>query len=221
MPSTWQIPAYVALARQAAATLGASNDATVRAILAQWQCEQPNPAPWPPIHNNPGNLSRAIGWLGGPPPPLATSAPGAWFLYAYPTPEAGALAYATYLLRSARYPAAIAAARRGDAAGFLTAVCNAGYGTRLACCLGLLPQVTLPTPAPAVPRWRCVRGPMRIRSGLSVSAPVVGYITLGQVVAGQSIAGGAYTMPGGPTSSLWIALGGGRYVAAAGFTRIS
>lgn len=143
-------PAYVGLARLAAVKIGADNDETVRAILAQWSCEQPVPAPWPPPHNNPGNLTRLIGALGGPAPPVATAPPGTGLLYTYPSPEAGAIAYATYLLASSRYGAAIAAARNDDATGFLTAVSAGGYGTRLGCALGVLPTVTLPAP-PAPP----------------------------------------------------------------------
>lgn len=220
MSDIWQDPRWVTLARRADFALGTSNDATVRAILAQWACEQGASRPYPPVHDNPGNLTRLIGSLGGPPPPLATTAPGAGFLYAYSTPEAGTDAYARYLLSSSRYPAAIAAARRGDAVGFLTAVCNGGYGTRLSCCLSVLPDVTLPAPAPAPARFRCVRGPMRVRTAPSLGAAIVGLIGVGSVVSGSIVTGGQYSMPNG-SSTLWLETTPGRYSAALGFERIS
>lgn len=216
MSSLWQVPGYVTLAHQAAAILRANNDATVRAILAQWSCEQPYPAPWPPIHNNPGNLTRLIGSLGGPPPPTAVHAPGAGLLYAYPTALAGAEAYATYLVRSSRYAGALAAARRGDAHGFLVDVCASGYGTRLTCCLDQLGRVTLPPPAPPVHRFQAAANGIRVRVGPTTAAAVVGHVNEGQVIAGVLVNGGAYTGPHG-TARSWIHETGSRYAAAAWF----
>lgn len=219
MALTWQIPDYVYLARQAASALGAANDPTIRAILAQWQCEQPRPAPWPPVHNNPGNLTRAIGSLGGPVPPVATTAPGAGLLYAYATPQAGAAAYARYLVASSRYPAALAAARASNGLGFLTAVCDAGYGTRLSCCASLYAQVALPPAPPALHRYRCALGPMRVRSAPSLSGTILGLVGVGSYATGHPVAGGPYTL-GGHSSTTWLELAPGRYTAAAGFVQV-
>ena len=223
---TWQVPGYVALARQAASAIGAPHDAIVRAILAQWQCEQPSPAPWPPVHNNPGNLTRLIGALGGPPPPVATSWPGKGLLYAYQSPQAGAAAYATYLLRSSRYGTALAHARAGDGAGFLQLVCEAGYGTRASCCASLFARSTLPAPAPPAPppaavppRWRCVAGPVNIRTAAGTTAGIIGAVRVGQIIAGTHVSGGAYHA-GRATRSDWIELRRGAYCAAAFFVRI-
>lgn len=220
MARTWEVPGYVVLAQRANARLGGTSEAGVRAILAQWQCEQPDPAPWPPVHDNPGNLTRNIGSLGGPPPPTATTAPGAGLLYQYATPEAGADAYATYLLRSSRYPAAVAAIRRGDEVGFLTAVCNGGYGTRLSCCLSLLAEVVYPTPATTARRFVCTAGPVRVRTTPSLSGSIVGLVGVGSVIAGTLVTGGRYVV-GTQSSTLWVAMGPDRYTAALCFRATS
>lgn len=219
MSETWQQPAYVGLARRSAAILGAPHDAIVRAILAQWQCEQPSPAPWPPIHNNPGNLTRHIGALGGPPPPVATTSPGIGLLYVYPTPVAGGDAYSHYLLASSHYGAAIAAARRGDATGFLELIAAGGYGTRASCMLGLLPHVTLPPPPPTTPRWRCEARTVNVRRSPHTSAPIVGQVHGGDLVSGPLVVGGAY-QANGRTFYDWVELSAQRFTAAAFYRRI-
>lgn len=209
---TWQDGRWVTLARQSAAILGASHPAIVLAILCQWQCEQPNPAPWPPVHNNPGNLTRAIGTEDGEPHSLATSAPGAGLLYVYGTPEVGAAAYARYLLTSPRYPAAIRAARAGLAHDFLAAIDAGGYGTRLSCMLDLLAAAVLPPSTATAPRWRCAAAKVNIRSGPGLAYRVVGSVSGGQVVTGWMVAGGPYSS-GGEVRTGWIMLSSGRYTA--------
>lgn len=220
MSSTWQIPGYVSLARQAAAILGAHNDAGVRAILAQWQCEQPDPAPWPPIHNNPGNLTRDIGSLDGEPHRLASTAPGAGFLYSYATPEVGAAAYAHYLLNSRRYGAALAAIRAGNASSFLQHVCAAGYGTRVTCCLELLPHVTIAPPVTATPRWLCEFHSVNIRSGPGVNYRIVGTVNAGAVVEGWPVVGGPYHVNGVEYTG-WLRLAGEHYTGHAFYRRFA
>jgi hypothetical protein len=219
----WQVPGYVALAREAAAILGAHSDAAVRAILAHWACEQPSPAHWPPVHRNPGNLTRSIGTLDGTPHALATSAPGAGFLYVYATPEAGAAAYARYVLHSSRYGPGVAALRRGDAVGYLTDVCTHGYGTRLRCCLDELPAVTLPPaprpPVPAAPRWACTARSVNVRATPSSRARIVGTVRAGTVVRGRVVTGSAYVANGRARRD-WIALGGAHFTAAGFYRRL-
>lgn len=205
MASTWERPEWVAIARRAAAALDADHDVAVRAILAHWQCEQPSPAPWPPIHRNPGNLTRRIGSLGGPPPAIATTAPGAGLLYVYPTPEAGAAAYARYLLTSARYRGAIHELRIGSGAGFLSGVCRAGYGTRETCCLHLYAIARLPPPAPRFHRFRAQHDRIRIRHAPSMAAAIVGYAHAGQVVSGPIYHRGTYHRAGRQYDT-WIEL---------------
>lgn len=220
MSLTWQDPRWVALARAAAAELGASNDATVSAILAQWQCEQPRPAPWPPVHNNPGNLTGLIGGLDATPHSLATSAPGVGYLYQYATPGAGAVAYARYLLHSSRYPSAVAAARAGNGTAFLQSVTSGGYGTRLSCCLSLLAQVHL-APAPdAVPLWQCTASVVNVRSGAGTGFAVIGHATAGAKVHGWPVPGGPYPAAG-IVRTTWLNIGSGRYAAAWFFRRIA
>jgi hypothetical protein len=123
-------PRYQPLAAIAAGAIGASGSSdVVRAILAQWQCEQAANA-WPPARNNPGNVTNAalasVGWIvhdGSGVPKKAQFA----------TPEQGAQAYAYLLVQAHRYETAIARARAGDGGGFLRAVTDAGYGTRYSC----------------------------------------------------------------------------------------
>lgn len=219
MSETWQWPGYVTIARQAAAALAAPNDPIVRAILAQWQCEQPNPTPWPPLHNNPGNLTRYIGNLDGEPHGLATTSPGAGLLYTYATPAIGAAAYARYLLGSSRYPVAIAAARRADAAGFLQHVCAAGYGTQVTCCLSLLSRVVLAPPPLDVTSWRCAYPHVNVRSGPTMAAGIVGTVLGGSIVDGPEVIGGPY-VAAGRTYSGWIKLGATRYTPHAYYQQL-
>jgi len=127
------LSAYTTLARRAASRLGTSSNNIVRAILAQWTCEQPGA--WPPVHNNPGFVTVGALSSVGISAAYATSSPGAGFLAQFGSPEAGADAYAGLLSRGARYAAVRTAARVGDGEGFLRAVTSAGYGTRLSCCL--------------------------------------------------------------------------------------
>jgi len=123
-------PRYQPLAAIAAGALGASGQSdVVRAILAQWQCEQ-SPNAWPPARNNPGNVTNgalaSVGWVvheGSGVPKKAQFA----------TPEQGAQAYGYLLAQANRYRTAVARARAGDGAGFLKAVTDAGYGTRYSC----------------------------------------------------------------------------------------
>lgn len=218
MPATWQDPRWVSLARQSAAILGTHSEAIVGAILAQWQCEQPYPAPWPPIHNNPGNITRAVQDLDQEPHRLATVSPGRGLLYVYATPEVGAAAYAHCLLNSRRYPRAIRSARAGDARGFLTHICLAGYGTRLSCCLDELARVHLAAPPVAgSPRWRCGTTAVNVRTGPGVRFPVVGQVHRGQVVSGPEVTGAAYSVRG-HTYTGWIRMAANRFTAHAFYT---
>lgn len=214
MANVWQLQGYVALAHRAAHAIGAPSDSVVKAILALWACEQPNPAPWPPIHDNVGNLTRLIGSLGGPPPPVARTAPGVGLLYVYPTPEAGADAFARYLLTSARYRTAIAAARAGDGRTFIIRVCANGYGTRLSCVLGELPRVTLPAPPPRFHHWRCTADQVRVRIAPNGGASVIGFHRTGDVIVGPVVHGGGYPFHG-QVHSTWIEASPGHYTASA------
>lgn len=220
MSELWQLPGYVALARREAARLGAAHDYAAAAILAQWQCEQPEPAPWPAPHNNPGNLTRFIGALDGEPHSVATARPGAGLLYVYATMTAGADAYANYLLRSTRYARALDALRAANPTAFLTDVCNAGYGTRLACVLSILPIIRLAPPAAPVHRWQCAADVVNVRALPNVSARIVGSITRGQIVTGPEVSGGPYRA-GGSTYVGWIELSPGRYTAHAFYRQLS
>lgn len=105
-----------------------------RAILAQWQCEQPGNA-WPPVLNNPGfvTLGALHSWglnLGA----VCGRQYASFCLARFPTPEAGADAYAGGVLRGSRYRHALAAARAGHGLAFLAAITSAGWGTRYTCC---------------------------------------------------------------------------------------
>jgi len=220
MAETWQVPGYVSLARSVASILAAPNDSTVRAILALWQCEQPNPAPWPPVHNNPGNLTRAIGSLGGPPPPVARTPPGVGLLYVYPTPTAGADAFAHYLRNSARYVTALVDARAGRGLAFALAVCAAGYGTRGSCVASLYPAAHLPNVPLPVHNWRAIADHVRVRARPSITGRITGEVRTRQVVAGVAVAGGPYPVAGGHDRT-WIEESPGRFVAAAFFRRVS
>ena len=211
---------WVSLARQSAAIMGVHDDRIVAAILAQWACENGADRAWPPPHNNPGNITRDVLDLDGEPHRLATTPPGVGFLYLYATPEVGAAAYAHCLLRSRRYPRAIASARAGDARGFLTHVCNAGYGTRLACCLIELERMHLATTVPPhSPRWRCGTLAVNVRTGPGVRYPVVGQVHRGQVVTGPEVTGAAYSVRG-RTFTGWIKMAANRYTAHAFYTHV-
>lgn len=212
MAETWEQPAYVSLARTSAGILAAPHDDTVRAILAQWQCEQPSPAPWPPVHNNPGNLTRAIGTLDSTPHTLAPSPPGQGLLYAYGSPWAGASAYAHYLLNSRRYPAAVAAARAGDGRGFLIAVDKGGYGTQLRCMLDRYAIAHLAPPPPLQDRWEVLADRTRVRSGPGIRYPIVDHLAKGQIVVGTEVSGDGYPS-GGTTRYGWVRIGSARYFA--------
>lgn len=214
MAELWTLPAWQALAREAARTLGAEHTDTVAAILAQWQCEQPEPAPWPPIHDNPGNLTRHIGGLDGEPHRLATTAPGVGLLYVYASPDIGALAYAHYLLNSSRYRLAVAKARAGDGPGFLAAVCDAGYGTRLGCCTAVYRRIHLPAPHPVAPEWVCLAATVNVRRGPGTGYAVTGHVHKGNRVAGVTVPGDPYTA-GGKRYSQWLRIGTGQYTARA------
>lgn len=225
MARLWQEAGYVSMARTAAAILGASHASVVDAILAQWSCEQPNPAPWPPVHNNPGNLTKAIGTLDATPHRIATTPPGAGLLYLYATPEAGAEAYAHYLANAARYHAAVAQARAGNGLAFIVAVCEAGYGTQVGCVRSLYatiagaPVTAGPVSQPAAaPEWICTASVVNIRSGPGTDHSIVGAVHLGQRVAGSVVRGGPYTV-GRTAESLWLDLGHGRYTAEAYYRR--
>ncbi|MGH2512944.1 MAG: hypothetical protein ACRDGQ_09675 [Candidatus Limnocylindrales bacterium] len=142
-------PAYQALAASAAAELGNSSPAIVRAILAQWQCEIGN-ASYPPPRNNPGNMARgAAQGIGAP----FTVAPGpnpqpGNPIVTFPSAAAGAHAYAAGIRAYARYALARSAIARGDGQGFLVAVTNAGYGTNQSCCLRVYASETGAIPLP-------------------------------------------------------------------------
>lgn len=211
--ATYTDPRWISLAHSAAQALGANTPPIVAAILAQWSCEDGTSAPWPPALNNPGNLTSNIGGLDGEPHSVGRYIGGGDYLYRYQTPLAGALAYANYLLHSSRYRTAITAARAGDAKGFLTAVCNGGYGTRLTCCLAILPHIAaVPTPQPAQQHWRCIAGTVNVRQLASTGGKIVGTQHRGDVVAGPVVAGGRYVVNGRAYNS-WLHIGNGRYTA--------
>ncbi len=220
MPLLAQDARWVSLARQSAAILGAHSEAIVSAILAQWACENGADRAWPPPHNNPGNITRDVGNLDQEPHALATTPPGVGFLYSYATPEVGVAAYAHCLLNSRRYPRAIASARAGDPVGFLTHVCNAGYGTRLACCLAELPRMHLaPSSPPGSPRWRCGTLAVNVRTGPGVRFPVVGQVHRGQVVTGPEVTGAPYAVRGRVYSG-WIRMAVNRFTAHAFYVKL-
>jgi len=220
MAQLWQLPGYVADARREAARLGAPHDYAAAAILAQWQCEQPEPAPWPAPHNNPGNLTRLIGNLDGEPHTLATTAPGRGFLYVYADMTTGADAYANYLLRSTRYARALDALRAANPVAFLTDVCNAGYGTRLSCVLSIYPVIRLAPPPAPVHRWQCTADVVNIRALPNTGARILGAVRRGQDVTGPKVNGGPYHAAGA-THVDWIEIGAGRYTAAAFYRQLS
>jgi len=140
--------AYRALAVDAAARLGSTAPSMVAAVLAHWTCEQPG-GTWPPVHNNPGFVTApamrshglTTGWT------VATRPPGVGLLCVFPTPQAGAIAYARFLLTGKRYATAVARARAGDGHGFLEAVTRAGYGSQTACVLSAYARL-YPGPKP-------------------------------------------------------------------------
>ncbi len=128
-------PRYRSLAALAAAEIGApASDDVLRAITAQWQCEQPADA-WPPVHDNPGYVTAGAMHSVGEPASSATSQPGVGFLAQYASPEDGARAYGRLIGRASRYQAAQTALQAGDGATFLHAVTTAGYGTRYSCAI--------------------------------------------------------------------------------------
>lgn len=217
MPKTWQIGGYVSLARQAASIIGAPHDAVVEAILVHWQCEQPDPAPWPPLHNNPGNLTKAIGTEDGEPHRLATTQPGVGLLYVYATPEVGAAAYARTILAGHRWRSALIAARQANGRNFVLDLCTGGWGTRETCVQDLLPLVHLPTSVTTLPRWLVEAHAVNIRSGPTVAAPIVGHLSASQIVSGSIVTGGRYSA-GGAGRTDWLHMASSRY-SAAGFLR--
>lgn len=211
----WTDARYVGLARDAASRLGASHDAVVAAILAQWACEIGDSAAWPPPLDNPGNLTSAIGTMDGEPHSVGRYIGGGAYLYRYASPDAGALGYANYLLASPRYRQAVALARSGDGRGFLAAVCNAGYGTRASCALGVLGRVVLPHPTPVpAPRWTCLADAVNVRNGPGTNYAVVGVEHRGAHVTGTVVTGGHYRAGAGIYSS-WLRIGASRYTARA------
>ncbi len=220
MPELWQHPAYQALARTAAARLGANNPGAVRAILALWTCEQAAGGPWPPFHNNPGNLTRRIGTLDAEPHWLATTAPGAGLLYRYSSPTVGAQAFAQYLLNSSRYPRAVAALRNGQAREAVQRITDAGYGTRQSCALSALDRIPALTPPPVQHVYVCQVQAARVRERPNLGARVVGHRSRGDQVIGHVIAGGPYPHAGTIRHD-WLALRDGRYTAAALYRRHS
>jgi hypothetical protein len=127
---------YAALARTAAAAMGASSPDVVRGILAQWQCE--GQKSWPPARNNPGNIARGLAQdLGlaftiGPNPPQPGNP-----IVTFASPSVGATAYAAAITRMARYRTALNAARAGDGLGFVRAIGSSGWGTGLSCMTGV------------------------------------------------------------------------------------
>ncbi len=130
---------YGALARTAAAALGAGSPDIARAILAQWQCELGAGAPYPPPRNNPGNIARGLARDLGIP---VTVAPGpnpqpGNPIVTYPTAAIGAQAYATVIARKSRYRSALAAARAGDGQAFVRAIGSSGWGTGTSCMLSV------------------------------------------------------------------------------------
>ena len=132
-------PSYGALARTAAAALGAGSPDIARAILAQWQCELGAGAPYPPPRNNPGNIARGLARDLGIP---FTVAPGpnpqpGNPIVTYPTAAIGAQAYAAAIARMSRYRSALAAARAGDGLAFVRAIGSSGWGTGTSCMLGV------------------------------------------------------------------------------------
>jgi hypothetical protein len=207
-------PRYQSLARMAAHMMNADHDSIVAAILAQWTCEQPSPAPWGPIFNNPGNLTSHIGNLDGQSHSVGRYIGGGAYLYRYASPQSGALAYSHYLTASLRYRSAIRAAQAGDARTFLTDVCNAGYGTRLACCLSILPHITLSAQPVSVPRWTCLARAVNVRRGPGTNYPIVGTEHAGNVVSGTVVTGGRYSA-GGRVYNAWLRIGENRYTARA------
>lgn len=220
MSKLWQQGGYLALARQAAAILGTPNDTIAAAILAHWACENGDDIAYPPPHNNPGNLTRAIGDLDGEPHAVATTHPGLGLLYAYATPEVGAAAYAHYLTHSRRYPAALRAAHAGDARTFLIDVCQNGYGTRTSCVLELLPQVRMPAPVAGGARFLVEAPSVNVRSGPTLAAPVVGHLTAGTIVTGTAVSGGRYQVGSSPQTG-WIRMAPTRYSVAGYLRQIS
>lgn len=220
MSELWRDPRYIALASIAASRLGAANDAAVSGILALWECEQPSPAPWPPIHNNPGNLTRHVGDLDGEPHGIATRPPGAGLLYTYDGPQAGARAFANYLLRSSRYHGAIAAARAGNAHAMVHAITSAGYGTNGRCASNVLDRIHASVHQPEHHRYTVTARVLRVRHAPHVGALVVGHHRKGDHVYGSPVSGGPYPV-NGHARHAWLRLGDHMFVAAAYCRRLS
>lgn len=142
-------PRYISDAYAAAALIGAAGKRdVVRGILAQWTCEKGNADAYPPVRNNPGNLSRdALAGVAGIPPfhvDSGTNPQPGNPIVTFATGRDGARAYGLYLAARSRYAAALVAARRGDGLTFALLVCAAGYGTGSACTRSA--YLTIPEP---------------------------------------------------------------------------
>lgn len=218
MSSLWRDARYQQLAHRAAGKLSPHPGAIAAGILALWSCEQPSPAPWPPIHNNPGNLTRHVGNLDGEPHHLATTTPGRNLLYVYGSPEAGADAFAHYIARSSRYAIARAAAQAGSPRAFVHAVTAAGYGTREGCATDVLDRILGAAPPADTHAYVCEGRSVFVRSSASRSSRAVGRVKHGEVVHGHPVTGDPY-QAGGSVRHAWIKLGTNRYTAAAYYRR--
>jgi hypothetical protein len=127
---------YAALARTAAAALGASSPEIARAILSQWQCE--GQSHWPPVRNNPGNIARGLATSLGLAFTVTTPNPQPGNpIVSYASPSIGATAYAKAIATQSRYGTVLRAARAGDGLAFVRAMGSSGWGTGSSCMLGV------------------------------------------------------------------------------------
>lgn len=220
MASLWRDPRYVRLALRAAGQLSPHPGRIAAGILALWSCEQPSPAPWPPVHNNPGNLTRHVGALDGEPHHVSPTPPGRGLLYVYPSPEAGADAFAHYVGHSARYAVARAAAKAGNASAFVHALTSSGYGTNGRCAQDVLDRIISAPPEPEHHHYRCEAPTVMVRDEPRLAGKVVGRRHEGDIIAGHPVTGGGY-VAGGVARHSWIKLRSGHYTAAAYYRRVS
>lgn len=171
-------PRYVGLARRAAGRLGSSSDPIVNAILAQWTCELGNGDAWPPRRNNPGNLSAGAAKTIGARysvDPGSNPQPGNPIV-TFPSPEAGADAYAKLLGSSGRYSGVRAAVRARDGRAYIEAIGASGYGGSLACMRNVLGGSAAPGRGASFggPGLPAASGPAGLPGGISlVGAPFI------------------------------------------------
>lgn len=193
-------------ARRAADSLAASiaHPSVVKAIAAHWVSEKGWSGPELTVRNNPGNL--AFTWARGLPVDCCVDAAapnGANPIVTFPSMAAGVAAYAEGLAQFSRYDPAVARAKAGDGTGFVTAVCEAGYGTSLATVTSVLGLIGEP---PAL--VRVLTDNVRLRAAATVTAKMVEPKSMPEgtrvTVLRSDPAGGAYADDTGKVWTEWL-----------------